>query len=118
MVLGRKRVSSIKLMEIKGARARLGYGQKEVADELGMTIATYCNKENGAVKFSDSEKAKLANFLQLTPKQTNDYLFEGKLPIGVIGDAGQIILPASCHSDGISITTVIIPGKRTEENGT
>ena len=118
MLRERKRVSPIKRLEIKGARARLGYGQKYVADQLGITMSTYCNKENGAVKFSDEEKAKLANLLELTPQQTNDFLYDGKLPIGVIDESDRIFLPDSYRSDEISITTVIIPGKRTKENGT
>lgn len=72
----------MKPLEIKGARTRLGYKQKYVAEQLGMSVSSYQKKESGAVKFSDEEKAKLAILLQLSLAQTNDYLYDGLLPIG------------------------------------
>lgn len=72
----------MKPLEIKGARARLGYKQKQVAEKLGIAVSSYCNKENGITKFTDEEKFKLADVLGLTPAQLNAFLFDGKLPIG------------------------------------
>ena len=72
----------MKPLEIKGARARLGYKQRQMAEQLGIPTSSYCNKENGVVKFTDAEKVKLAELLGWTPVQMNDYLFDGVLPIG------------------------------------
>ena len=70
----------MKPLEIKGARARLGYKQQYMADNLGISVATYRKKESGVIRFTDKEKTKL---LELTPAQMNDFLFDGELPIEV-----------------------------------
>lgn len=67
--------------EVKAARVRLGYTQRDVADRLGLTLCTYRVKESGKVNFKDTEKATLARVLELTPSQMNDFLFDGILPI-------------------------------------
>ena len=72
----------MKPLEIKGARTRLGYTQQFVADELNLSLPSYRKKESGKVKFTDEEKMGLAKVLQLSPYQTNDYLYDGILPIG------------------------------------
>lgn len=72
----------MKPLEIKGARTRLGYKQRHMAEKLGMTLCTYCNKENGKSKFTDVEKVKIAELLGFTPEQMNEFLFDGVLPIG------------------------------------
>ena len=72
----------MKPLEIKGARARLGYKQKFMAEQLGIPVSSYCNKENGIVKFTDAEKMKVGNLLRLSPDQINDFLYDGLLPIG------------------------------------
>lgn len=72
----------MKPREIKGARARLGYTQQFMADQLEMNYHSYRKKESGAVRFTDKEKIQLARILGLTPWEMNDYLFDGKLPIG------------------------------------
>lgn len=72
----------MKPLEIKGARARLGYKQQYMADNLGISVATYRKKESGEIKFTAKESAKVATILELTPSQTNDFLFDGELPIG------------------------------------
>ena len=46
----------IKTYEVKAARVRLGYTQKEVADKLGMSEQMYQKKESGHARFSDLEK--------------------------------------------------------------
>lgn len=74
----------MKLSEIRGARARLGYKQKYMADELGISVATYRRKESGSSKFTAKESAKVAKILELSPGQMNDFLFDGELPIGNI----------------------------------
>ena len=74
----------MKPLEIKGARTKLGYTQKYVAEQLGMSVYSYQKKESGQVKFTDEEKAGLTELLELTLEQFNDFLFDGKLPIGML----------------------------------
>ena len=49
----------MKPLEIKGARARLGYKQQYMADNLGISVATYRKKESGVIRFTDKEKVKV-----------------------------------------------------------
>lgn len=79
----------IKTREIKGARTRLGYTQQYVADQLGITVLSYRNKESGRVRFTDNEMIELADVLQLSLVQFNDFLFDGKLPAGTIAAVNQ-----------------------------
>jgi DNA-binding helix-turn-helix protein len=72
----------MKPLEIKGARARLGYKQQYMADNLGISVATYRKKESGVIRFTDKEKIQVTKILELTPTQMNDFLFDGELPIG------------------------------------
>lgn len=72
----------MKPREIKGARARLGYTQQFMADQLDINYHSYRKKESGAVRFTEDEKIRVARLLKLTPTQMNDFLFDGKLPIG------------------------------------
>lgn len=72
----------MKPLEIKGARARLGLKQYQMAEMLGTSVSTYSDKENGKRKFTDDEKVRLIQIFDWTPSQMNDYLFDGKLPIG------------------------------------
>lgn len=71
----------MKPLEIKGARTRLGYTQRDVAEQLGMSLPSYRKKESGYIRFTDKEKADLAVLLMLSPEQINDYLYDGLLPI-------------------------------------
>lgn len=74
----------MKPLEIKGARTRLGYTQQYVADQLGITVSSYRQRERGEVQFTDDEKVALARVLQLTLEKFNDYLYDGRLPAGTI----------------------------------
>ena len=73
----------MKPLETKGARARLGYKQQYMADNLGISVATYRKKESGVIRFTDKEKIMVTKLLELTPAQMNDFLFDGELPIEV-----------------------------------
>ncbi len=53
-----------------------------MADNLGISVATYRKKESGVIRFTDKEKVKVTKLLELTPAQMNDFLFDGELPIG------------------------------------
>lgn len=68
-------------LEIKAARARLGYRQRHMANYLGISVPAYNRKENGKARFSDHEKVELAKLLGFSLVQTNDYLYDGILPI-------------------------------------
>lgn len=72
----------MKPLEIKGARARLGYKQQYMAENLGISVATYRKKESGIIRFTDKEKIQVTKILKLTPWQMNEFLFDGELPIG------------------------------------
>ena len=72
----------MKPLEIKGARARLGYKQQFMADNLGISVSTYRKKESGVIRFTDKEKAGVTKLLGLTPAHMNDFLFDGGLRIG------------------------------------
>lgn len=75
----------MKPIEIKIARQRLGLSQEYVSKALGIrNPGTYQKKESGRVRFTDEEKIALAEVLQLTLEQFNDYLFDGRLPEGII----------------------------------
>ena len=68
--------------EIRGARERLQYRMKYMADMLGISVESYRKKECGQVKWTDEEKMRIAEILGLTNGQLNQYLYAGKLPIG------------------------------------
>lgn len=72
----------MKPLEIKGARTRLGYTQREVADRLDISVDTYRKKEKGVIKFTDPEKVTVTKLFGLTAQQVNDFFFDGQLPIG------------------------------------
>ena len=69
----------VKSLELKGARARKGLKQAEIAAMLGMKQTTYAAKENGRSKFSDKEKFDLSRALDLTPGQMDEFLYDGML---------------------------------------
>lgn len=71
----------VKTLEIKAARMRLGYSQKDVADELGISASAYEKKERGVAKFSTDEVFDLAKTLGLSLNQTDDYLLGGRLNV-------------------------------------
>lgn len=74
----------MKPLEIKLARMRMKFTQQYVADCLGISIDSYRSKEQGRSRFTDEEKIALAEVLQLTLAQFNEFLFDGRLPAGTI----------------------------------
>lgn len=70
----------MKPREIKGARTRLGFSQKYMAEQLDITEAAYGRKERGTVRFTDREKVIVARVLGFTAGQVNDYFFDGMMP--------------------------------------
>ncbi len=77
-----KGVNIMKPLEIKGARARLGFTQKYMAEKLGLTEVSYGRKERGEVEFTLDEVPEVASLLTLNNAQVNDFFFDGKLPTG------------------------------------
>ncbi len=69
----------MKPLEIKGARTRLGYSQQHMADELGISVHSYQKKESGKIKFTEAEKFKVGEMLELSGTQLDDFLFDGQL---------------------------------------
>ena len=69
----------MKPLEIKGARTRLGYTQKQMADLLNMSVHSYRKKESGHYKFTEKEKFEVGKILNLSIEQLNDYLFDSKM---------------------------------------
>lgn len=67
-------------LELKLARMRSGFSQKEVADELGKKLDSYSKKERGEVNFFSDEILKLTLMFDLTPEQFNLIFFDNKLP--------------------------------------
>ena len=74
-------MDEIKTLEIRGARARLGYSQREMAERLGMSLSSYQCRESGAVEFTIDDIVKLAEVLGLNIGQINDFIFDGRLPV-------------------------------------
>lgn len=50
---------------IKGLRNLRGYTQEEVAYAIGITVRTYCRKEQNPDLFTIGELRKLSNFLNV-----------------------------------------------------
>ena len=69
----------MKPLEIKGARTRLGYSQQYMADKLGMSVHSYQKKESGKIRFTEEEKFKVGEMLELNGTQLDDFLFDGQL---------------------------------------
>lgn len=52
--------------KLKGLRAEKGYNQTQVAEYIGISITSYCNKENGKEEFTYPEIAKLIELFKVT----------------------------------------------------
>ncbi len=68
-------------LEIKGARVRLGYKQRDVADYLKISTNSYRKKESGIVRFTDDEKVKIARLFGWDGPMVNRIFFNGELPL-------------------------------------
>lgn len=54
----------MKYPRLKAKRAELGYSQLKVAQAIGVSLSTYCNKENGKGVFTIDEITKLMAYLK------------------------------------------------------
>ena len=68
--------------KLKVKRVDTGYTQQQAADFIGKSIGSYNKKEKGIVKFTDDEKAKLAELLEMTDEEYLDIFLDGQLPSG------------------------------------
>lgn len=71
-----------KLDWIRGARCSRKYSQRQMADALGISTASYQKREAGVTPFSDEEKVAIAKIFDLSMDQINEIFFDGNLPIG------------------------------------
>ncbi len=71
----------MKSMELKFARMRKRFSQRDMANAISKSLISYSKKERGEVKFSPNEIIVLANKLGLTLEQTNDIFFDSNLPL-------------------------------------
>ena len=65
---GGERYEIARVHKIRAMRKGYGFTQKYMAENLGMSVSTYQNKEKGRVRFSDKEKvsmARISNFQQI-----------------------------------------------------
>ena len=58
---------------LKQVRERCGYTQKQLADELGVKVATYRTWEQGSVKLTLENAFVIANVLGCTPNDLCDW---------------------------------------------
>lgn len=58
---------------LKQVRERCGYTQKQLADELGVKVATYRTWEQGSVKLTLENAFNIANVLGCTPNDLCDW---------------------------------------------
>lgn len=72
----------MKTDEIRAARVRLRISSTDMARSLGVSDEAYRRRERGDTKLKAEDIPIIAEKLQLTPQQVNDFIFDGKLPIG------------------------------------
>ena len=80
----------MKPLEIKGARARLGFTQKYMAEKLGLTEVSYGRKERGEVEFTLDEVPEVASHAEqcagerlFLRRQVANWLIEAIIGVGV-----------------------------------
>lgn len=73
-------------LKLKSMRVGKGYTQTDVAQKLGTTTKTYCDKENGKKEFSLREIIVLAIILDLDLQLVNQIFFDEKLTNRLINE--------------------------------
>lgn len=66
-------------LKLKAAIVGSGLNQEQLADMLGITIATFNYKVNNKSEFKASEIKKLASVLHLTDEEVNAIFFADKV---------------------------------------
>lgn len=72
--------------KIKGVRTGLGLTQSDVAAQLGISVSSYQQKEQGRIPFTEKQKFKLARVLELNILETDELLFDGQFGIAQFAD--------------------------------
>lgn len=67
--------------ELRVARERKGLTRRDVGVALDISPSSYKTKETCEARFTDSQKLKLVDLLDLDFDQFNAIFFEGKLPV-------------------------------------
>ncbi len=60
-------------------RKRANLTQREAADQLGMRMETYCQKEKGKSAFDVPEAVKMAEMYHMTLEDVGEVFFNGAL---------------------------------------
>lgn len=68
-------------IELKVERLRKNLKQKDLAEKLGMTEASYSRKENGLREFTGEEIKQLAVILEMDMTRANEIFFENRLTV-------------------------------------
>ena len=67
----------VELCALKGRIREMKKSYRKLAPELGMAPATLCNKLNGLAAFDCPEMVKLAEALEIDPKEVADFFMPG-----------------------------------------
>ena len=54
-------------LSVKAIRINIGMSQEEMANRLGISIRTYCDKENGKNKWLWEEILQICNIAKISP---------------------------------------------------
>lgn len=64
-------INEVKENKLRGIRARFGFTQEDIANELGITREIYNKKENGKLDFTKRELKKLVVFFKKLDDKIN-----------------------------------------------
>ncbi len=67
--------------KLKAARTLRGFSQADVAKVIGVSLATYNNKENGKKSFTVDDAGKIASTLKLSPQEVIEIFFPHQLDV-------------------------------------
>ena len=71
----------MELRELKAKRILNGLTQEQLAKKIGINTKSYNMKENGKIRFSLDEAAKVSEVLKLSLNEVNNIFLQIKLPI-------------------------------------
>lgn len=83
----------VNTLKLKGKMAELGYNQKDVAKQLGISPATVSQKLNNVRPMTLLEANTLSEFLEIEDKDFKEYFFVEK-----IAQRNKIIIPPTLHT--------------------
>ncbi len=65
----------INTRKLKGRLREQNYTQAELADAMGLAVATVCQKINGVRPITVDEARQIADFLKIPESEYGDYFF-------------------------------------------